>query len=45
MSENNREPFWNENGCCKDCGGSVNYNYSLNTISCDTCENEIEEWM
>jgi hypothetical protein len=40
-----REPFWNENGCCKDCGGTVEYNNALNNISCDTCENEIEEWM
>lgn len=36
---------WSENGYCKDCGGAVEYNHSLNTMSCDTCENETEGCM
>jgi hypothetical protein len=30
---------------CKDCGGRVEYNFSLNKVYCDTCENEESEWM
>ncbi|QIW88730.1 hypothetical protein P59_133 [Bacillus phage P59] len=40
-----REPFWGSNGTCIDCGGNVDYYGPINTISCDTCTNEITEWM
>ncbi len=40
-----RGEWISENGKCKDCGGSVDYNNALNKITCDTCENEEPEWM
>jgi hypothetical protein len=40
-----REMFWDKNGICTDCGGRVEYYGPINTISCDTCTNEITEWM
>ena len=41
-----RDRFWcRYTGACLDCGGNVNYNNALNTIYCDTCDNEIPEWM
>jgi hypothetical protein len=40
-----RAEWISENGYCEDCGGTVEYDYSLNKIYCDICENEEEEWM
>jgi hypothetical protein len=40
-----REPFWNKDSNCIDCGGKVHYWPPMNRIACDTCENEITEWM
>jgi hypothetical protein len=40
-----REPFWNEQSNCIDCGGKVSYWHPMNRIACDTCSNEITEWM
>lgn len=43
--ETRKRGEWIKGSYCKDCGGTVEYISSLNTIVCDTCENEETEWM
>ncbi|UNY40084.1 hypothetical protein KLEB273_gp267 [Bacillus phage vB_BauM_KLEB27-3] len=40
--DENKEVFWDQNHCCKTCGESVEYIYSLNMNCCHFCDKEYQ---